>query len=80
MKKRLFLLVLAAALTFSGCGSVGQIAGKTDKTGTEDVQKMMMQMQGAVKTLQKAEVLMEVSHQRAARYLRVVTVMSMKLR
>ncbi len=39
MKKRLFLLVLAAALTFSGCGSVGQIVGKTDKTGTEDVQK-----------------------------------------
>ncbi len=39
MKKRLFLLVLAAALVFSGCGSAGQVTGKTEKTGTEDVQK-----------------------------------------
>lgn len=39
MKKRIFLLVMAAALAFSGCGSVGKLAGKTDKTGTEDVQK-----------------------------------------
>ncbi len=36
MKKRIFLLVMASVLTFSGCGSVGQ---SVEKNGTEDVQK-----------------------------------------
>ncbi len=39
MKKRIFLLVMVAALTFSGCGSVGQSTEKHEENGTEDVQK-----------------------------------------
>ena len=39
MKKRIFLLVMASVLAFSGCGSVGQLAEKLEKKSSEDVQE-----------------------------------------